>query len=107
MIIGQKVFRMNKVLDSQIKRLIASGVISDRPCVIFSIGCIGTGASTNIFKLYNGFDTNDQQIMTLGGVQYVVDFRNFFVPLFLSKGVYIEFATNGTECFVQFAFTGE
>lgn len=98
---------MDKLMDQQTKRLTTSGLVFRKPCVIFSICCIGTGASTNVFKLYNGFSTADRQVMTLGGIQYVPDFRNYSMPLFMSKGVYIDFTTNGTECLVQFAEVGE
>lgn len=103
----ERVLRMNNLMDQQFRRLTASGIVFRRPCVIFSIGCIGTGAATNVFKLYNGFDTADRQVMTLGGIQYAPDFRNFSMPMFMSKGVYIDFTTNGTECIVQFAEVSE
>lgn len=87
-------------------RRTTSGQVTDRACLVYSICGIGTGAATNVFNVFDGFDTGGKQIMTLAGVQYQPDFRPFSPPLYFAKGVYVEFATNGTECFIQYLEIG-
>jgi len=88
-------------------RLVASGSVTDRACYIFVMCGMGISAATNVFNLYDGFGTSDRQVMTLGGIQYQPDFRSFSTPLFFAKGVYIDFTTNGTSFFIQYAEVGE
>ena len=94
---------MDEMLLTKIDRHVASGLITDRACLVFSACAIGTSAATNILNLFDGFSTSDRQVMTFAGIRYQPDFRNFNPPLFFGKGAYIEFATNGTEFFIQFA----
>ena len=88
-------------------RLAASGLLTDRACYIFAMCGIGIDAAANVFNVYDGFNTSDRQIMTLGGIQYQPDFRSFSTPLFFAKGVYIDFTTNGSSFFIQYAEVGE
>lgn len=94
---------MEEMLLTKTDRHVASGLITDRACLVFSACAIGTSAATNIFNLFDGFSTGDKQIMTFAGIRYQSDFRNFNPPLYFAKGAYIEFATNGTEFFMQYA----
>lgn len=87
-------------------RLTASGLVTDRACLVYSICSIGTSQTSNVFNIFDGFNTGGKHIMTLGGAQYFSDFRLFAMPLYFAKGVYVEFATNGTECFVQYMEVG-
>lgn len=88
-------------------RLVASGIVCDRACYIFAVCGIGVGAAANVFELYDGFSTSDRLIMTLAGIKYKADFRNFSTPLFFAKGAYVDFVVNGTSFFIQYAEVGE
>ena len=86
---------------TEIVRLIASGQAFDKPCLIYSLCGLGLATTTNQIDLYDGFSTSDIQIMSLVGTQYLADFRSFPVPLFIKRGLYVDFATNADEFFVQ------
>jgi len=92
---------MNDLLRTEIVRLEASGQAFDRPCLIYSLCGLGLATTTNRIGLYDGFSTSDRQIMTLVGTQYLADFRSFPCPLYIKRGLYVDFATNADEFFVQ------
>ena len=92
---------MESFLKTEIIRLTASGQAFDRPCLIYSLCGLGLATATNEIDLYDGFSTSDKQIMSLVGTQYLSDFRSFPCPLYLKRGLYVNFTTNSDEFFVQ------
>lgn len=85
-----------------LERVTASGIVSEKPCLIYSICGVGVAGSTNVFTIYDGQGTGGKIIMTLVTVAYNSDFRLFASPLYFSKGIYVEFTTNGSEVTLQF-----
>ena len=92
---------------TKMSRLVVSGLVTGRACYVFALCGIGVTAATNVFGVYDGFSTSDRQIMILAGIGHTPDFRSFPTPLFFAKGVYIDFSTNGTSFFIQYAEVGE
>jgi len=83
-------------------RVTGSGVVSEKPCLLYSICGVGVADATNVFTIYDGQSTAGKVIMTLVSVAYNSDFRLFAAPLYFSKGIYVEFTTNGSEVTLQF-----
>lgn len=94
---------MNDVKKYTTVRLTASGIVCKEPLYIFSICGVAKAAASNEFVIYDGHGDNDKKIMSLVTLAWTSDFRPFLIPLFLTKGCYVKFATNGYEIFVQFA----
>jgi len=90
-----------------LKTLTATGLITDRACLIRSICGLGITDATNVFGVYNGFNTNGDPKFRLTALGYTADFRSFPDPLYFPNGCYIDFTTNGAECFVQFYETDQ
>lgn len=97
---------MDEVRLIKLGRLTASGLACDRPCLVYSICGIGVADATNLYRIYDGFNTSDDLIMSLVAVSYVADFRLFSPGLYFAKGIYVEFTTNGAEVFVQYLEVG-
>ena len=92
---------MDAFMETQTKVLTASGQAFDKGCLIYSLCGLGIAAATNQIDIYDGFSTSDKQIMSLVGTQYLSDFRSFPCPLYLKRGLYVNFTTNSDEFFVQ------
>ena len=97
---------MDEVCKYQTKRLAASGLVCDRACLVSFIAGIGWSAGANRFHVYDGFDTGGELKMSLVAKLYTADVRPFPIPLLFSRGLYVDFETNGYECFVQYLETG-
>lgn len=82
-------------------RVTASGRVSEKPCLIYSLCGIGVADATNVYTIYDGHGTNGDVIMRLVAVAYSSDFRLFAAPLYFSKGIFIDFTTNGSEVMIQ------
>jgi len=87
-------------------RLAATGLISRKPCLVYSIAGVGVDSTDNSLVVYDGWDTSGRIIMTLIGSTYTSDFRVFSCPLYFAKGIYAVFATNASELFVQYMEVG-
>lgn len=83
-------------------RPVASGMVSDKPCLIYSICGIGISDNTNVYTIYDGSSTEGKVMMRLVAGSYSADFRLFAAPLYFHKGLYVDFTTNGSEVFVQY-----
>lgn len=84
-----------------LERLVASGIISRKPCLVYSICGVGIASATNVFTIHDGQSTDGKVKMTLCTVAYNSDFRLFASPLYFGQGVYVDFTTNGSEVTVQ------
>ena len=80
----------------------ASGIVSEKPCLIHSICGIGIAETSNVYTIYEGQSTAGEVMMRLVAGSYSADFRLFAAPLYFSKGIYVDFTTNGEEVVVQF-----
>lgn len=78
-----------------------SGLISDSPCLIHSICGIGIADASNVYSIYDGQSAAGDAKFRLVCGSYDSDFRLYAAPLFFSKGLYVEFTTNGEEVTVQ------
>lgn len=76
-------------------------VVSNGPCLVYSLCGIGIADSSNVYTIYDGQTTNGKLIMTLVAASYSSDFRLFASPLFFAKGLYVVFVTNGEEVSIQ------
>ncbi len=85
-----------------LERVVASGVVSKKPCLIYSICGIGIAETSNVYTIYDGQSVAGDIIMRLVAGSYASDFRLFASPLYLSKGLYVDFTTNGEEVMIQF-----
>lgn len=90
----------------KLDRLTASGVFTARPCLVSCLCGIGVADATNVYTIYDGFDTAGKAIMRLVAVAYTPDFRPFNPPLYFARGLYVDFTTNGSEVFAQFLEVG-
>jgi len=90
----------------QLGRLTASGRLSEKPCLIYSICGIGIADASNVYRVYDGSSTAGELKMTLVAGSYSSDFRLYASPMYFSKGIYVEFTTNGEEVTVQFMQLG-
>lgn len=80
----------------------ASGIVSPVPCLVYSICGIGLANADNIYGVHNGQSSSDKRKFRLTANKYSADFRLYACPIFFSKGLYIDFDTNGEEVTVQF-----
>lgn len=80
----------------------ASRVVSNTPCLIYSICGIGITEDSNVYGIHDGQTTEGERRMRLVAGSYSADFRLFASPLYFAKGLYVDFTTNGEEVFVQF-----
>lgn len=80
----------------------ASGLVSRQPCLVYSICGIGIAEDSNVYAIHDGQSVDGDIVMRLVAGSYSADFRLFASPLFFSKGLYVEFTTNGEEVFIQF-----
>lgn len=83
-------------------RAVASGVVSEKPCFVYSICGIGIADATNVYTIHDGHSTTGKAIMRLVSVAYSADFRLFATPLFFAHGIYVDFTTNGSEVTLQY-----
>ncbi len=90
----------------KLEKISASGLFTDRPCLVYSLCGVGVADATNVFTVYDGHNTTGRDIMRLVSIAYSSDFRLFASPLFFAKGLYVEFTTNGAEFFAQFMELG-
>jgi len=88
--------------DIQTRRITSSGLICDRPCWVFSL--IGNDYSNtySLMNVHNGRSTAGTIILDLAGNSNGSDIVVFNQPVYFTKGVYVEFSSNGYSCFVQF-----
>ena len=93
---------MDNLKHTETERLSASGQAVLKPCFVYSLCGLGIAQTTNQINIYDGFSTSDRHIMSLVGTKYYADFRVFPCPIFFTKGIYVSFATNASECFIQF-----
>ncbi len=84
------------------KHLLASGVLSEKPCWLFAAIANAYGDTSSLIRIYNGRGTDGKVIMDLSGSQYSSDIVVFNTPLYFKDGMYAEFSTAGYSIFVQF-----
>lgn len=87
--------------DTSTERVTASGLVSDEPCFLYSIAGIGIGDTTNVYTIYDGHNTSGEAKMRLVAGSYAADFRLFSIPIFFTRGIYVDFTTNGSEVVAQ------
>lgn len=80
----------------------ASALITQQPCLVYSICGIGIASSHNVYTIHDGQNVDGDIVMRLVAGVYSADFRLFASPLFFAKGLYVEFTLNGAEVFVQY-----
>lgn len=85
----------------QLGRVTASGILSNKPCLIYSICGIGLAETDNTYSIYDGSSSEGKLKMRMVAGAYAADFRLYAVPLFFSQGIYIDFTTHGEEIFAQ------
>lgn len=85
----------------ELARAVKSGVVSQKPCLVYSLCGIGIADASNVYTIHDGQTSSGDQIMTLVAGTYSSDFRLFASPLYFSKGLYVEFVTNGEEVSIQ------
>lgn len=85
-----------------LERLTSSGIASEKPCLVYSICGIGIAQTSNVYTIYDGQSTAGKVIMRLVAGSYSSDFRLFASPLYFSKGIYVDFTTNGEEVMIQY-----
>lgn len=85
-----------------LERATASRIVSEKPCLVHSICGIGIADASNVYTIYDGQSAAGKVIMTLVAGSYDADFRLYAAPLYFTKGIYVEFTTNGSEVVVQF-----
>lgn len=83
-------------------RLTATGVVSNVPCLVYSICGIGLAQASNVYTIYDGQNAEGKVKLRLTAGAYSSDFRRFEEPLYFAKGLYIAFTTNGEEVTVQY-----
>jgi hypothetical protein len=81
----------------------ASGIISQRPCWLWSVVLYGAAANANNIKLYDGQDTSGSLELHIGAAQYTTTSVVYFKPKWFSKGIYME-EVAGT-CSVAFQYS--
>lgn len=87
-------------------RRTTSGQVCDRPCFVYSFSGVGSATVNNLIEVYDGFGTDGKLIFTFVTIPYACDFRSFSVPIFFSKGIYVEFVEYGEEFFAQYLEVG-
>lgn len=83
-------------------KVVASGRVSEKPCLVYSICGIGIADATNVYTIYDGHSTAGKDMMRLVAVAYSSDFRLYASPLYFANGIYVEFTTNGSEVSIQY-----
>ncbi len=83
-------------------RVTETGRVSETPCLIHSICGIGIAQTSNVYTIYDGQSNAGKVMMRLVAAGYASDFRLFAAPLYFSKGIYVEFTTNGEEVVIQY-----
>lgn len=83
-------------------RVTATGRVSEKPCLVHSICGIGIADTSNVYTIYDGQSSAGKPMMRLVAGSYASDFRLFASPLYFSKGIYVDFTTNGSEVVIQF-----
>lgn len=87
-------------------KVLASGLISEKPCLIYSICGIGLADASNVYSIYDGSSTAGKLKFRLVAGSYASDFRLYASPLYFAKGIYVGFTTNGEEVTVQYLQLG-
>lgn len=87
-------------------KVLASGKISEKPCLVYSICGIGIADADNVYGIYDGSSAAGKLKMRLVAGSYSADFRLYASPLYFVKGIYVEFTTNGEEVTVQYLQLG-
>jgi len=82
-------------------RVTASGCVSKGPCLLYSICGIGLAQASNVYTVYDGQTTGDKVKFRLVAGSYAADFRLYACPMCFTKGLYIDFTTNGEEVSFQ------
>jgi len=80
----------------------ASGIVSSKPCFVYSICGIGLAEASNVYTIHDGHNAEGKVIMRLVAGSYASDFRLYASPLYFSKGIYVAFTTNGEEVSIQY-----
>ena len=83
-----------------------SGVVSEKPCFVYSICGIGIAETSNVYTIYDGQTTAGKVMMRLVADSYSADFRLYASPLYFAKGIYVDFTTNGEEVSIQYLELG-
>lgn len=89
-----------------LKTVTASGKVSERPCLIYCICGIGIAQTSNVYGIHDGQTSGDKRRFRLVAGSYSADFRLYASPLYFTKGIYIDFTTNGEEVTVQYLELG-
>jgi len=84
-------------------RLDTSGVVTTSPCLIACIIITSDGGGDTDITLYDGVSTSDPEMIDLKGWQTESQVFCFPHPIATERGLYVEFGSNVSGVFVQFA----
>lgn len=84
------------------RRVIASGLVTEKPCLVYSVCGIGIAETSNVYSVHDGYSIAGEVEFRLVAGSYSADYRLFAQPWFFAHGLYIDFTTNGEEVAIQF-----
>jgi len=82
--------------------LTATGLITDRPCWLYSLVLVDNATTYSVFTIYDGLATTGKVIMAVSVPKYDTIVISLKSPIRCQKGLYIGFTTNGYRAFAQF-----
>ena len=84
------------------KLLTASGIITEKPCYVHAIIATASNAAYSEFAFRNGETASDPSKLNITKPQYETAVIVFRKPVRFEKGLYVQFVTAGSYCFVQY-----
>lgn len=102
--------RFRKMLDDRFrislettdKLLTASGIVTEKPCYVYAIIATASNAAYSEFAFRNGETVGDTSRLNITKPQYETAVIVFRKPMRFDKGLYVQFVTAGSYCFVQY-----
>lgn len=84
------------------RRVTVSGLVTEKPCLVYSICGIGLAQASNVYGVHDGYSTSGEIEFRLVAGSYSADYRLFASPWYFAHGLYVDFTTNGEEVAIQF-----
>lgn len=95
------------MMQTQFAYLTASARLSDNPSLVFSV-TLTSGLTGDGVIIYDAHNANSEQIsLHVAGETDITKQVDFNPPLYLSRGLYVEFETNTAEATIQFGKVGD
>lgn len=88
--------------DIKTESLLASKLVCNKPCWLYSVIVGEISASYGEFTLYDNQAASGKIRLRVFVAQYFTEPLIFKHPIRFKKGLYLDFTTNGTYAFVQF-----